>query len=79
MSRQTIKKLSKVKSDFDIDLFMRSRKTEIKMSQCESLHERIYDIIKIVKVPMLVMLGQKNVTVSKNILARIKKMPKIAF
>ena len=73
MSRQTIKKLSKVKSDFDIDLFMRSRKTEIKMSHCESLYEKIYDIIKIVEVPMLVMFGEKDVTVSKNILDRIKK------
>ena len=36
----------KIKNNFDIDLFMRSRKTEIKMSHCQSLYERIYDIIE---------------------------------
>lgn len=72
MSKETIKKLSKIKTDFDIDLFMRSRKTEIKMSHCESLYEKIYDIMESVKVPMLVMFGQNDVTVSKNALARVK-------
>ena len=42
------------------------------MSHCESLYEKIYDIMEGVKVPMLVMFGQKDVTVSRNVLARIK-------
>ena len=72
MSKETIKRLSRIKADFDIDLFMRSRKTEIKMSHCESLYEKIYDIMEGVKVSMLVMFGQKDVTVSRDVLARIK-------
>ena len=59
-------------ADFDMDLFMCSRKTEIKMSHCESLYEKIYDIMEGVKVSMLVMFGQKDVTVSRDVLARIK-------
>ena len=72
MSKTTIKKLSKIKNNFDIDLFMRSRKTEIKMSHCKSLYERIYDIIESVKVPMLIMHGEQDVTVPKNVIDQIK-------
>ena len=42
------------------------------MSHCEWLYEKIYDIMGGVKVSMLVMFGQNDVTVSRNALARIK-------
>ena len=79
MSKTTIKKLSEIKNNFNIDLFMRSRKTEIKMSHCKSLYQKIYGIMERVKVPMLVMHGEKDVTVSGNVIEQIKKRVSLCY
>lgn len=71
MSHTTLKKLSEIKTDFDIDLFMRSRATEIKMSYCQKLYENADELVSNVKVPILVIHGTEDITVPKRTIRAI--------
>ncbi len=73
MSTVTVKKLSGIKDKFDIDLFMRSRKTEIKMSHSQSLYERIYYMVDNISVPLLIIYGKNDIVVPKNVINEIRK------
>lgn len=71
MSHTTLKKLSETKTSFDIDLFMRSRATEIKMSHCRELYGNANDLVSSVKVPILVIRGTEDITVPKKTITAI--------
>lgn len=73
MSTVTVKKLSGIKDKFDIDLFMRSRKTEIKMSHSQSLYERIYYMVDNISVPLFIIYGKNDIVVPKNVISEIRK------
>lgn len=73
MSTVTVKKLSGIKDKFDIDLFMRSRKTEIKMSHSQSLYERIYYMVDNISVPLLIIYGKNDIVVPQNVINEIRK------
>ena len=73
MSTVTVKKVSGIKDKFDIDLFMRSRKTEIKMSHSQSLYERIYYMVDNISVPLLIIYGKNDIVVPKNVINEIRK------
>ena len=72
MSGTTLKKLSSVKENFDIDLFMRSRHTEVKMSHCNNLYEKIYESLKQIYVPVLVIRGSKDILVPNTVIEKLK-------
>ncbi|MCF0125073.1 MAG: alpha/beta hydrolase [Clostridia bacterium] len=73
MSVETIKKLSKLKEKFSIELFMRSRLTEIKMSHCIELYMPINNLIKEIKVPVMIIHGAKDITVPESVISLLKE------
>ncbi len=73
MSTTTVKKLSNIKNMFDIDLFMRSRETEIKMSHCQQLYESIYHMLDNINIPLFIMYSKKDITIPSCVIEEIKK------
>ena len=63
-------KLRTIHTPLDLEKFC--QQLEKKTHHCKSLYERIYDIIESVKVPMLIMHGEQDVTVPKNVIDQIK-------
>lgn len=73
MSSITLKKLASIKESFDMDLFMRSRYTEIKMSHCNDLYKKIYDCLQQIHIPVLVIRGLKDVIIPDRVIETLKK------
>ena len=75
MSKNTIHDLTQLKDEFNYNLFINSRETEIMMSKDINLYKSVNKIN--IKVPIFIIYGGKDITVPNSTLNILKNMTKL--
>lgn len=63
MNKDTITKLSNLKEEYNTELFMKSRKTEIQISRNQEFYVDISDMLDNINVPVMILYGKEDITV----------------